>query len=65
MSKISRRKLVAGLTAGSFLFSGKSFVRAKVVDSDARSADNSEYLFEPGLNYLNTAALEHEAQPTR
>ena len=57
MSKISRRKLVAGLTAGPFLFTGASFARAEAVDSATRGTENSEYLFEPGLNYLNTAAL--------
>src|SRR5262245_21822932 len=57
MSKISRRKLVAGLTAGPFLFTGASFARAEAVDSVTRGTENSEYLFEPGLNYLNTAAL--------
>jgi selenocysteine lyase/cysteine desulfurase len=57
MNKLSRREVLAGLTSGAFLVSGESFAWSKGVDSEVRSAGNSEYLFEPGLNYLNTAAL--------
>jgi selenocysteine lyase/cysteine desulfurase len=57
MSKPSRRELLAGLTGGALLVSGEAFVWSEGVNSEARPADNSEYLFEPGLNYLNTAAL--------
>ncbi|HSE37242.1 MAG TPA: hypothetical protein VLG74_08070 [Blastocatellia bacterium] len=57
MSKLSRRELLAGLTGGAFLVSGESFAWSEGVDTEAHPADNSEYLFEPGLNYLNTAAL--------
>jgi hypothetical protein len=39
------------------LVSGESFAWSEGFDSAARLAGNSEYLFEPGLNYLNTAAL--------
>lgn len=57
MSVLSRRELLAGLTGGAVLVSGESFARSEGVYSEARLAGNSEYLFEPGLNYLNTAAL--------
>ena len=57
MSKLSRRRLLAGLTSGALLVSGESFAWSEGVDSEARLAGDSEYLFEPGLNYLNTAAL--------
>ena len=57
MNKFSRRELIAGLTGGAVLVSGESFARSEGVNSQARLADNAEYLFEPGLNYLNTAAL--------
>lgn len=57
MSKLSRRELFAALTAGPFLLNGQSFAGTEDVDRTTRPADNSEYLFEPGLNYLNTAAL--------
>jgi selenocysteine lyase/cysteine desulfurase len=45
------------LTGGAFLVSGDSFAWSEGVDSEARPIVNSEYMFEPGLNYLNTAAL--------
>ena len=57
MSKLSRRELLGGLTCGAFLVSGEPLAWSEGVDPEARSANNSEYLFEPGLNYLNTAAL--------
>jgi selenocysteine lyase/cysteine desulfurase len=57
MSKPSRRELLAGLTGGALLMSGDSFAWSEGVNSEARPAGNSEYMFEPGLNYLNTAAL--------
>lgn len=57
MSKLSRRELLAGLTGGALLVSGESIAWSKGIDLEARLADNPEYLFEPGLNYLNTAAL--------
>jgi len=57
MSELSRRELLARLAAGPFLVSGESVALSESVRSETRPADNSEYLFEPGLNYLNTAAL--------
>jgi selenocysteine lyase/cysteine desulfurase len=57
MGKLSRRELLAGLTGGPFLVRRKSFAWSEGFDSGAPPAGNSEYLFEPGLNYLNTAAL--------
>jgi selenocysteine lyase/cysteine desulfurase len=57
MSKSSRRELLAGLAGGAFLVSGESIAWSKGIDLEGRLADNPEYMFEPGLNYLNTAAL--------
>jgi selenocysteine lyase/cysteine desulfurase len=57
VSKLSRRELLAGLTGGALLVSGESFAWSKGIDLEARLGDNPEYMFEPGLNYLNTAAL--------
>ncbi len=57
MSEPSRRELLAGLTGGAVLLGAQAFARSEGVYSEARLAGNSEYLFEPGLNYLNTAAL--------
>jgi selenocysteine lyase/cysteine desulfurase len=57
MTKLSRRALLAGLAGGAVLVSGESFARSEGARSIMRLADNSEYLFEPKLNYLNTAAL--------
>ncbi len=57
MNKLSRRELLAGLTSGAFLLNAEPFARSKGPELEARLADNSEYMFEPGLNYLNTAAL--------
>jgi selenocysteine lyase/cysteine desulfurase len=57
MIKLSRRELLAGLTGGAVLMCGESSARSKGISLEARLADNSEYMFEPGLNYLNTAAL--------
>lgn len=56
MGKLSRRELLAGMTAGPLLV-GESFASIEGIDSATRLADSSEYQFEPGLNYLNTAAL--------
>jgi selenocysteine lyase/cysteine desulfurase len=55
MSKLSRRQVIAGLTSGAFALSAAPSLLAK--DLEGSVADNSEYMFEPGLNYLNTAAL--------
>lgn len=57
MSDLSRRELLASLAGGALLMSGESVAWSEGVGSEARTADKSEYLFEPGLNYLNTAAL--------
>jgi len=57
MSNLSRRELLASLAGGVLLVSGESLAWSEGVGSEARPADKSEYLFEPGLNYLNTAAL--------
>ena len=57
MSKPSRREMLAGLGSGAFLLSGGSIASARNADPAAWFADKSEYMFEPGLNYLNTAAL--------
>src|SRR5262245_20996958 len=52
MTKLSRRDVLAGLGSGTLMLKGGS-----LTSFTAKSAPNSEYLFEPGLNYLNTAAL--------
>jgi hypothetical protein len=57
MNKPSRRQIVAGLASGAFAISGASSVFSKAGHLEPSLADNSEYMFEPGLNYLNTAAL--------
>ena len=57
MSKPSRRELLAGLTGGAFLLSSAPLAWSESFDSAARVAADAEYMFEPGLNYLNTAAL--------
>jgi hypothetical protein len=57
MNKLSRRQVIAGLTTGAFALGGASSVLSRGFDSGALLAENSEYMFEPGLNYLNTAAL--------
>jgi selenocysteine lyase/cysteine desulfurase len=57
MSKLSRRELFGGLTGGAFLAIAEPFAWPKGFDPDARPAGDSEYMFEPGLNYLNTASL--------
>jgi selenocysteine lyase/cysteine desulfurase len=57
MGELSRRELLAGLTGGAVLVRGETFAWSEGFDSEAPLADKSEYLFEPGLNYLNTAAL--------
>ena len=56
MSLVSRREMLEGLTGGAFIVSGES-ASSNENSLWTRLADNSEYLFEPGLNYLNTAAL--------
>jgi selenocysteine lyase/cysteine desulfurase len=55
MTKLSRRQVIAGITSGAFALSAAPSLLAK--DLEPLLADNSEYMFEPGLNYLNTAAL--------
>ena len=57
MNKPSRREIRAGLAGGVFAMSGASSVFPKASHLEPSLADNSEYMFEPGLNYLNTAAL--------
>jgi selenocysteine lyase/cysteine desulfurase len=57
MSKPSRREILAGLAGGAFVVSGETFARSTGTASEPSLADKSEYMFEPGLNYLNTAAL--------
>jgi selenocysteine lyase/cysteine desulfurase len=57
MTNLSRRELLASLAGGALLVSGESVAWSAGVDSEAGAADDSEYLFESGLNYLNTAAL--------
>ena len=54
MTKLSRRDLLAGLGSGTVMLGGGSLARLTAANSVAA---NSEYLFEPGMNYLNTAAL--------
>ena len=49
MTDISRRNVLAGLGTGTLMLSGSPFAWSK--------GTSSEYLFEPGMNYLNTAAL--------
>jgi selenocysteine lyase/cysteine desulfurase len=57
MSRLSRREVITRLAGGAFLVSGESFARSKGAGLEAHVADQSEYMFEAGLNYLNTAAL--------
>jgi selenocysteine lyase/cysteine desulfurase len=57
MAKLSRRGVLAGLTSGTLVLGSGSFAWSKGADSKAPHAGTSEYMFEPGLNYLNTAAL--------
>ena len=57
MSEPSRREILAGLAGGALLLGSESFARSTPIDFSAYLADKSEYMFSPGLNYLNTAAL--------
>ena len=57
VSEPSRREILAGLAGGALLLSTDSLARSARVDLAAPLADKSEYMFSPGLNYLNTAAL--------
>lgn len=57
MSNFSRRELLAALTSGALMLSGETVAWSEGTASETSLAENSEYLFEPGLNYLNTAAL--------
>ena len=57
MHNLSRRELLTRLAGGAILVSGESFAGSEGATLEARPAGNSEYLFEPGMNYLNTAAL--------
>lgn len=56
MRKISRREALAGMlgTAAAYSISTPSASRAA---STVTNIDQAEYMFAPGLNYLNTAAL--------
>jgi len=56
MSKLSRRKMIGGLASGALLLSGDAIASANSSKFEAL-VDRTEYQFEPGLNYLNTAAL--------
>ncbi|HEY0764048.1 MAG TPA: aminotransferase class V-fold PLP-dependent enzyme [Pyrinomonadaceae bacterium] len=47
MSTLSRRELIAGVATTAVLLNSESVL----------SKDKAEFMFEPGLNYLNTAAL--------
>ena len=53
MSTLSRRELIAGLAASA----GALPLLSPVETAGSPLATNSEYMFEPGLVYLNTAAL--------
>lgn len=55
MSNLSRRQILAGLTTGALLSSTDVPTWSKNLET--HFSGSSEYLFEPGLNYLNTAAL--------
>jgi len=57
MNKLSRRELIGGLAGGALLLNGWSIQSATGSALATPAAAESEYLFEPGLNYLNTAAL--------
>ncbi len=57
MRELSRRDVLAGLASGAFTLGAGSLVSSKSSHLEERFAADSEYLFEPGLNYLNTAAL--------
>lgn len=52
LNAVSRRELLAGLASGALMLNGSEGVALAT-----GLAANSEYLFEAGLNYLNTAAL--------
>ncbi len=55
--KLSRREVLSGLTGGALLMGVDSLAAAKNLESIVSAGGNSEYMFAPGLNYLNTAAL--------
>lgn len=57
MNKLLRREVLAGLAYGTFSLGAGSLVSAEGTLSSERFAVNSEYLFEPGLIYLNTGSL--------
>jgi len=57
MTKLSRRQVIGGITSGALLLGEALPAWSKDSDLEARLLDNSDYMFEPGLNYLNTAAL--------
>ena len=52
MKKFTRRELITGLTAAGAICLGKPSFSQGIT-----KGSKSEYMFEPGLNYLNTAAL--------
>lgn len=55
--KFSRRDMLSGLTGSALLMSVGSLHSVKGLESTVSAGGNSEYMFAPGLNYLNTAAL--------
>ena len=57
MSKLSRRELLTGLTSGALMLGGETVAWSAGTASETTLVRDSEYLFEPQLNYLNTAAL--------
>ncbi len=57
MNKPTRREMLAGLASGACVLSAALPGLSKGRGLEAPLAPNSEYMFEPGINYLNTAAL--------
>src|SRR6185369_1917752 len=54
MTKFSRRELITGLSAGALIASGETLAWSQAAVS---RADNPDYMFGPGLIYLNTGSL--------
>ena len=59
MHKISRREALAGIlgTTAAFSISPPSIAETKAVPNGRTNVDQNEYMFAPGLIYLNTGSL--------
>lgn len=59
MRKISRRDALAGIlgATAAYSVSASSVVKSAAIPNVTNHIDQSEFMFAPGLNYLNTAAL--------